>query len=76
MLKLLRRDHLSLLLRLVMGSSWCSGWPGCTRVLLIGYLISLIIDQIFSRFDVIMGHAGISEQLPRKEEGCRKIHRN
>lgn len=43
----------------------------CIQVLLIGCLISLIINQT-SRLNVYM-NISISEQLPRGEEGCRKI---
>lgn len=60
---------------LVMRSSWGSGWSGCSQVLLICCLISLIINQI-SRLNVSMGYTGISEQVPRGEKGCGKIHRN
>ena len=67
---------LSLLLLLVMRSSWCSGWPGCTQILLTDCLISLVIDQISSRVNVLIRYTGISEPLPSREEGFRKIHRN
>lgn len=63
------------LIFLVMRSSWGSGWSGCSQVLLICCLISLIINQI-SRLNVSMGYTGISEQVPRGEEGFGKIHRN
>lgn len=43
----------------------------CIQVLLIGCLIRLIINQIY-RLNVSM-NISISEQLPRGEEGCRKI---
>lgn len=84
MVKLLRKENLEdgghwlllLLLLLVMRSSWCSGRSGCTQILLIGGLISLIIDQISSRCNTLMGYAGIHEQLPRREQDCKKNCRN